>query len=342
MSKFTILCPRAFDYILNKTGNMLIRYRPKEVCSIIDPDNAGKKASDILGYGGEIPIVKNFKDSKIYSPDSLVIGNAPQGGVINEDYKEEIKKAISFGCDIYNGMHQFLKDDPHFSELAKTNKVKIYDLRRPPHPPHFPKGLWKERKAKVLLVVGTDCDTGKMTTAWEITRRLKKRGRRVEFIGTGQTGILLGKYGIPIDAVVADFMVGETEFIMDSISNDTELIIVEGQGSISNMYYAGVTLGLMHGAMPDYLVLTHELGRELDVCNNPIPSIKDTMDIYISLMKNFKKTKFLGINLITLQTDEDQALKEIDNMALKYNLPVTDLVRFGSKEMIEKIEKESF
>ena len=165
MSKFTILCPGAFDYILNKTGNMLIRYRPKEVCSIIDPDNAGKKASDILGYGGEIPIVKNFQDSKIYSPDSLVIGNAPQGGVINDDYKEEIKKAISFGCDIYNGMHQFLKDDPHFSELAKTNKVKIYDLRRPPHPPHFPKGLWKERKAKVLLA---SCDTYRPAAAEQL------------------------------------------------------------------------------------------------------------------------------------------------------------------------------
>ncbi len=342
MAKFTILCPGALDYILNKTGNMLIRYRPEEVCSIIDPNNEGKKASEILGFGGEIPIVKNFKDSKIFSPDSLIIGNAPQGGIIDENYKKEIEIAISFGCDIYNGMHQFLGDDPYFSELAETNKVRIYDLRRPPFPPHFPKGLWKRRKAKVLLVVGTDCDTGKMTTAWEITKRLEERGKNVEFIGTGQTGILLGKYGIPIDAVIADFMVGEIEFVIDSVANETELIIVEGQGSISNMYYAGVTLGLMHGAMPDYLILTHELGRKLDVCNNPIPSIKETMDIYISLLKNFKKTKFLGINLITFQTDKDQALKKINNMTLKYNLPATDLVRFGSKEMIERIEEEIF
>ena len=34
--KFVVLCHGAFNYIKNKTGNMLIRYRPDEVVAIID------------------------------------------------------------------------------------------------------------------------------------------------------------------------------------------------------------------------------------------------------------------------------------------------------------------
>ena len=40
------------------------------------------------------------------------------------------------------------------------------------------------------MVVGTDCDTGKMTTAWELYTLLKKEEIRVQFLATGQTGML--------------------------------------------------------------------------------------------------------------------------------------------------------
>jgi len=211
MPSFAILCPGSFDYISNKTGNMLIRYRPQDVCCVIDPDKSGQTAQDILGYGGEIPIVSNFNESKDYSPNAMVIGSSSQGGRINEVYRKEITAAIKYGCDIYNGMHQFLNDDPELATLAKKNSVTINDVRCPPDPPHFPKSSWKKRKTKVMLIVGTDCNTGKMTTGWEITERLKKRGKNVQFVGTGQTGIMLGGYGVPVDAVVADFMAGEIE-----------------------------------------------------------------------------------------------------------------------------------
>ena len=128
--------------------------------------------------------------------------------------------------------------------IAKKNKAKIIDLRKPPSPPHFPEGTWKNRSVPVLLVVGSDCDTGKMTTAWEIKERLSAYNKNIEFIGTGQTGILLSK-GVAIDAVVADFMAGEVEYLIDKhIKSDTDLVVVEGQGSITNYAYSGVTLGL--------------------------------------------------------------------------------------------------
>ena len=191
----------------------------------------------------------------------------------------------------------------------------------------------------MLLIVGTDCDTGKMTTAWEITERLRKRGRDVRFVGTGQTGIMLGGYGVPVDAVVGDFMAGEIEYAIDEIGDQADLVVVEGQGSLTNMYYAGVTLGLMHGAMPDYMIMTDEPGRTIDVSNNQMASIGDVMDLHLSLMKNFKQSQFLGINLLTLKMTKDLALKEIKNLENKHKLPTTDLVRFGDGKLIDRIEQ---
>jgi uncharacterized NAD-dependent epimerase/dehydratase family protein len=269
-----------------------------------------------------------------------MIGSAPQGGYINERYRKEIVAAIQNGCDIYSGMHQFLNDDPEFSALAEKESITINDLRRPPHPPHFPKGSWKKRKVKVLLIVGTDCDTGKMTTGWEITERLKSRGRNARFLATGQTGIMMGGYGVPVDAVVGDFMAGEIEHAIDEISDGADLVVVEGQGSLTNMYYAGVTLGLMHGAMPDYMVMTHEPERKIDVSNNRMAPIGDVMDLHLSLMKNFKQSQFLGINLLTLKMAEVEALGEINKYEKKHGLPATDLVRFGDGKLIDRIDQE--
>ena len=340
MPAFAILCPGAFDYILNKTGNMLIRYRPQDVCCVIDPKKAGQTAQDVLGFGGKIPVVSSFNEAKDYSPNAMVIGSSPQGGYINEKYRKEITAAIQYGCNIFSGMHQFLNDDPEFSALAQKETITINDIRRPPNPPHFPKGSWKKRKVKVLLIVGTDCNTGKMTTGWEITERLKSRGKNVRFVGTGQTGIMLGGYGVPIDAVVADFMAGEIEHAIDTLGDQVDLVVVEGQGSLTNMYYAGVSLGLMHGAMPDYLVMTDEPGRTIDVSNNQMASIGDVMKLHLALMKNFKQSQFLGINLLTLKIAEDSALKKIKKIGRKHQLPVTDLVRFGDGELIDRIEQE--
>ena len=342
MPDFAILCPGSFDYISNKTGNMLIRYRPQEVCCVIDPDKSGQTAQDILGYGGKIPVVSNFYEAQDYSPNAMVIGSSSQGGRINEVYRKEIIAAIKYGCNIYNGMHQFLNNDPELATLAKKETVTINDIRCPPDPPHFPKGSWKKRKAKVMLIVGTDCNTGKMTTGWEITERLKKRGKNVQFVGTGQTGIMLAGNGVPVDAVVADFMAGEIEHAVDAVNDQADLIIVEGQGSLTNMYYAGVTLGLMHGAMPDYMIMTDEPGRAIDVSNNKMISIGDVMALHLLLMKYFKPSQFLGINLLTYKMNEELALKEIKKIGVKYQLPTTDLVRFGDSELIDHIEQELF
>ena len=338
-NRFVILCHDAFNYVKNKTGNMLIRYRTEEVVGIIDKTKIGKTAYSELGYGGNIPVVENFDSCLASNPDTLVIGSASQGGFISDEFRKEIIKAIEFGCDIISGMHHFLNDDKEIRELAKKHNITLTDLRRPPEPANFPKGSWKNRQIPVLLIVGTDCDSGKMTTAWEVAKRLSNRGKKVEFIGTGQTGILLSGKGVPIDAVKADFMAGEIEKLLDEVQPETELIIVEGQGSLTNQYYAGVTLGLLHGAMPDYMLMTHDPTRPLDVTDYPMSSIDDVMKLHLGLMKNFKKTKFVGINLLTVAMSEKEAISEIDSTQNRNGIATTDLIRFGDGELIDTIEK---
>ena len=338
MPRYAILAHESFDYILSKTGNMLIRYKPNEVCAVIDRNHYGKTAEDVLGWGGSIPCVLNFDQAKQYAPTHLVIGNAPQGGGLDNKSLIEIEKAINYGCDIISGMHSLLKNDHHLVDKAKKNKVSLIDLRSTPNPPHFPKGSWKERKFPVLLVVGSDCDTGKMTTAWDICKELNKRKWNVKFLGTGQTGILLSGNGVPIDAVISDFMAGEIEHHLDQFSNDTDLVIVEGQGALNNMFYSGVTLGLLHGCMPEFLIMTHEPYRELDVSDYPIPSLEELMALHLNLLKPFKNSTFVGINLLTLKLNRNEAKKYIQNVNDEFDLPTTDVVRFGSKGLISSIE----
>jgi len=338
MSRFVILAIDSFDYIENKTGNMLIRYRTDEVVAVIDPSKKGLNSQDVIGVGGKIPVVSSFSEAKKYEPDTLVVGNAPQGGIVNDSMRAEIISALHFGVNIISGMHDFLSNNQELVNIAKKNNAEIFDLRKPPQPPHFPIGSWKDRKVPVLLVVGSDCDTGKMTTAWEIKERLKAENKKVEFIGTGQTGILLSG-GIAIDAVVADFMAGEIENLIDKkIKNDTDLVVVEGQGSITNYAYSGVTLGLLHGCMPDYLILTHDISREKDVMNHAIPELGSFMKLHIDLMAPFKKTIFLGINLLTYDKNEQEALDQVNYFKTNYNLPTTDLIRFGDRDLIVAIK----
>ena len=339
MSRFVVLSINSFNNIENKTGNMLIRYMQDEVVAIIDPEKKGLTSNDVIQIGGNIPVVGSFNDAKKYNPDHLVIGNAPQGGIVTNQMFIEIKEAIRNGINIVSGMHEFLSEDTHLKKLAEKSGSKIIDLRRPPNPPSFSKGSWQKRNIPVLLVVGTDCDTGKMTTAWEIKTRLSDLNKKVKFIGTGQTGILLSD-GIAIDAVISDFMSGEIENLIDTkVENDTDLIIVEGQGALSNYAYSGVTLGLMHGCMPDYLILTHDPSRSKDVMGHKIPDIKELMQLHIDLMRPFKKSLFIGINLLTFEMNESIAKNKINEFESLFKLPTTDLIRFGNSNLIKSIYK---
>jgi len=337
MRHYAILANHSFDYISAKTGNAIIRYRPEEVVCVIDSETAGRTVQDVLGWGGDIPVVATLKEAFNYSPDTLLIGIAPPGGELPILWRKTISLAIENKLNVINGLHTFLLDDPEFSSLSTTHGVSIIDLRRPPDSLHFPKGTWQERKIPVLLTVGTDCDSGKMITAWEIKRLLEKRGKRVAFVGTGQTGILLGGFGVAVDAVVSDFIAGSIEAEIDKAEKDHDLVIVEGQGSITHMAYSGVTCGLLHGTMPDMMVICHEAERNIDTFNYPMFPIADIMDLYLRLVTLFKPSEFVGISLITQDMSEKKARETLHSFEKEYGLPTTDFFRFSGIKIVDNI-----
>ena len=124
----------------------------------------------------------------------------------------------------------------------------------------FPIATGVKRPGKRLLTVGTDCSVGKMFTALAIEREMQARGIACTFRATGQTGIFIAGTGVAVDAVVSDFLAGSVE-VLTPANHPRSLDLVEGQGSLFHASYAGVSLGLMHGAQPDALVLCHDPNR---------------------------------------------------------------------------------
>jgi len=337
MKKYAVLVEGRFNFLFAKTANAMLRYVPETVVCCIDSENNGKTTGEVMSLGGETPIVDSLDAAKKFNPDTLLIGFATQGGFLPDNMRETVRKAIETGMDVICGLHEFLGDDKEFGPLAKANDVTLLDLRKPPFPLPFSKGTWRTRKTPTLLTVGDDCDTGKMTAAWELKRELEDKGKNIAFIGTGQTGILLGGYGVSVDAIVSDFEAGAIEAEIDRIIGDVDLIVIEGQGSLSHMAYSGVTMGLLHGTMPDMLIMCHEPARKIDTFNHPMADFGEIMDLYLRLIRIFKPCDVVGLSLITHTEDENQAKATIDQYQNKYGIPAADFVRFGGGLVVDKI-----
>ncbi|MEE9167445.1 MAG: DUF1611 domain-containing protein [Candidatus Neomarinimicrobiota bacterium] len=337
MRRYAILADGNFDYVTSKTGNAILRYRPEEAVCVIDSYTAGMTAREVLGWGSDAPIVPDIREALAYSPNTLLIGIAPPGGELPAAWRGWITFAIKSNLDIISGLHRYLSDDPEFSSLASRHGVTIVDLRRPPDILPFLEGSWQNREKPVLMTVGTDCNTGKMTTAWEIKELLEKRGKRVGFVGTGQTGLLLGGYGVAVDAVKGDFISGVVEAEIDKAVKENDFAIVEGQGSLTHQAYSGVTLGLLHGTMPDLMVLCHEPGRVTDSFGHPMFPAGEIMDLYLKLTMPFKPSRFVGVSLITQNMTETLAMETVKTYARDYGIPAADFFRFGGETVAAKI-----
>src|SRR6266850_2345219 len=261
-SRFLILADGEFGPLTSKTANSVIRYLPDQVVAVVDGEHAGSTCQDVLGFGGKIPVVGSMREGLAFKPDAVLIGIAPVGGKLPEQWRTWLAEAIDAGCGLWSGLHTFLSDDPMLAERALARGVLIHDLRRPP--PNLPvaSGKAKEVEPFVILTVGTDCNVGKMTSQLQITKQLNARGLRTRFVATGQTGIMIEGWGIAVDAVVADFIAGAAERLVLQGSSDADIVLVEGQGSINHPGYSGVTCGLLHGSCPDALILCHQASRE--------------------------------------------------------------------------------
>jgi len=340
--RFLILADRDFGPLTSKTANSIIRYLPDRTVAVLDSQLVGKTAQDILGYGGAIPVVGSMRDGLAFKPDAVLIGIAPVGGRLPELWRTWLAEALDAGCDIWSGLHTFLQDDPMLVERARASGAKLLDLRKPPADLPVASGKAKAVDALVVLTVGTDCNSGKMTAQLQLVRELRERGQRTSFVATGQTGIMIEGWGISVDAVVSDFTAGAAEQLVLQGARDADIVLVEGQGSINHPGYSGVTLSLLHGSCPDAMILCHQasrvhIGDYRAEAWLRIPPLTDYIRWYEDLGNAVHPTKVIGISLNTYDLDEQSAREAIAKAARETGLPCTDPVRFDSAPLIDAI-----
>lgn len=336
--RFVLYAQKCLHALGSKTANGLILFRNAEVKVIVDASKAGQTAQTVLGYGGDIPIVSHISEAMAFQPDTFVMGIAPIGGAVNPDWLPEIKIALEAGLSVWAGLHQFVGD----MEELKAFQHLIWDVRKAPPGLRVAQGHWRERKSKVILTIGSDSNVGKMTTALTLQQHLKDIGLESVFIGTGQTGMMISGRGVAVDAVVADFINGATEMEIDKVDGQAPLIIVEGQGAVTHMGYSGVTLGLIHGAMPDAFILAHQPSRLSDDYDHPLPDILDVIHLHETLMKPFKAATVLGINLYSKDLSLRECQKACESIYEETGLPVEDMLKAPKRIIADKLLRDLF
>lgn len=268
---------------------------------------------------------------------TLVLGIANSGGIMGADLVADAVAALNAGMNVAAGLHQRLRDVAELAELAEQKGLQLFDVRDPPA--DLPVGNGYARAGHRLLTVGTDCSVGKMYTTLALTQALKDRGVTADFRATGQTGILIAGSGVPIDAVVADFISGGIEMISPA-RDDDGWDLIEGQGSLFHPSFAGVSTGLLHGAQAEALVLCHDPARTSmrGLSGRKLPGLNECLEANLQVARlTSPNVRAVGVCLNTSSLDEAEARALCASTEAETGLPCTDPVRFGLDAIIDNL-----
>lgn len=266
---------------------------------------------------------------------TLVLGIAGAGGRLGPDLVEDAAIALMAGLNVAAGLHQRLRDVPALAALAGERGLRLFDVREPQA--DLAVGNGYPRAGHRLLTVGTDCSVGKMYASLALTAGLRERGLVADFRATGQTGILIAGEGLPVDAVVADFISGAIERLAPA-RHDEGWDVIEGQGSLFHPSFAGVSMGLLHGAQPEAIVLCHRPGRDhmRGLPGRPLPDLAECLDRNLEAARlTSPYVRAAGICLNTSGFDSGEARRLCDRIEDRLNLPTTDPIAFGVGPVIE-------
>ncbi|MEQ9490856.1 MAG: N-acetyltransferase DgcN [Alphaproteobacteria bacterium] len=268
---------------------------------------------------------------------TVVVGVANRGGIISETWKNYLVEALELGMDIASGLHNKVADVPEIAAAAKANGRQLFDVRHVSRSFDVAKGT--KRPGKRLLTVGTDCSIGKMFSSLAIERELLSRGMKADFRATGQTGIFIAGTGVSVDAVIADFISGAAEWLGPDNDED-HWDVYEGQGSLFHASFAGVSLGLLHGAQPDALVMCHEPTRThmRGLPQAPIPAIKDCIKLNEECGRlTNPNCRVIGISVNTVALSDAEAADCVKRIEDENGLPATDAYRFGAGKLVDAL-----
>ena len=303
------------------------------------PENAvGQFRMD--GCGADLGITDmTLEEAKAAGAKTLVIGVANRGGYISKAWKEVLVKALQMGFDIASGLHNLLRDEDELMAAARVNGQTLFDVRIPSVAYPIANGV--KRTGKRCLAIGTDCSVGKMYTALAMDIEMHKRGMKSTFRPTGQTGILITGGGVPLDAVIADFMAGAVEYLTPD--NDADhWDHIEGQGSLFHVSYSGVTMALIHGGQPDALILAHEPTRThmRGLPDYDLPSLETLRDTALPIARIANPNcQVVGISVNTQHLSEDEALTYMAEVEARMGLPTVDTFRQGAARLVDALEK---
>ncbi len=279
----------------------------------------------------------DFEAAVARGAKTFILGLANRGGVIAPEWMPYLKMALENGMDIASGLHRKVADIPEIKALADRLGRQIFDVRHPTVSLDI--GSGKKRQGNRILAVGTDCSVGKMYTTLALEGEMKARGLDVDFRATGQTGILIGGTGISVDAVVADFISGAVEALAPE-NNDDHWDIIEGQGSLFHPSFAGVSLGLLHGAQADFLIMCHEAGREhmRGLPHHSLPDMQNCIDVNLDAARLTNPNVILaGLAINSSSLGQQDAVDYCRTMTDTYGVPCVDPLRHGISSVVDFI-----
>jgi len=346
MRRIAILAEGAFEWHYGKTGIGVIHYGKDPVVAVIDSTKAGEDVAQALGasFGQGIPIVRDIHEALAYQPSALLIGIAPMGGALPKEWRWQLLAAIEAGLEIISGLHMFLAEDKELKAAAEKRGVAIWDVRRPPDKNRVAEFIPHRPGSHTVLMVGSDCATGKMTVALELDLEARRRGLNSVFAATGQTGIVISDNGLPVDRIISDFVAGMVEEMIIDFTNEHDWVFVEGQGALNHPGYSPVTLGLIHGSMPEAMIFSHKAGTTaIEGYNNcPFPSLKRMIQINedtVSWVRPERPCKIVGLALMTHHLSEQEARDALKQAEDETGLPATDVVRFGAGVLMDALSR---
>lgn len=268
---------------------------------------------------------------------TLVVGVANRGGVISDAWLRVLAEAMEIGFDIASGLHNLLRDENLLKATSARTGATLHDVRIPTVAYPIANGV--KRTGKRCLAVGTDCSVGKMYTGLAMDAEMQKRGMKSTFRPTGQTGILITGKGVPLDAVVADFMAGAVEWLTPDAEAD-HWDHIEGQGSLWHISYSGVTMALIHGGQPDALILAHEPTRThmRGLPGFGLPKLEELRDMALPLARiSNPACEVAGISVNTKALGDAEALALCDEIEERMGLPTVDPYRHGAARLVDAL-----
>jgi uncharacterized NAD-dependent epimerase/dehydratase family protein len=329
-----------FADVYAKTAHGILRYADREVVAVVDTARAGRNATDVVPYARrEVPVVASIAEAVNLGANLLVIGVAPFGGALTPEWRKALLEAMLAGMGVEAGLHTVLSDDPELAEAAAAAGVELRDLRAAPPGLSVPPGPAKRPDVRVVHTVGSDCAIGKMSVTLELDAAARARGLESAFVATGQTGIAISGWGIAVDHVISDFIAGAAARLVEEGAQRAPLLFVEGQGALQHPAYSGVTLGLLHGCLPDALVLCHRAGATVleDYHETAILPLPELVKLYEGAIGWIRPARVSALALNTRGLDDDEAHAAIAAASEETGLPATDPVRFGGDALLDAV-----